>query len=48
MAFRMLLGRDALKGHSIIDPGKTLSQGKLSLKQLQSLYAEYHKDKHNS
>jgi len=42
MTFRMLLGRNALKGHLIIDPGKTLSQGKLSLKQLRSLYAKHH------
>ncbi|HQY22150.1 MAG TPA: RimK/LysX family protein [Gammaproteobacteria bacterium] len=41
MTFRMLLGRDALKGHSIIDPGKILCQGKLMLKQLRSLYTSH-------
>jgi ribosomal protein S6--L-glutamate ligase len=41
MTFRMLLGRDALKGHSMIDPGKILYQGKLKLKQLRSLYASH-------
>jgi ribosomal protein S6--L-glutamate ligase len=46
MTFRMLLGRDALKGHSIIDPGKILCQGKLKLKQLHSLYGS-HKSIHN-
>jgi ribosomal protein S6--L-glutamate ligase len=47
MTFRMLLGRDALKGHSIIDPGKILCHGKLKLKQLRSLYAS-HKSLHHS
>ncbi len=38
MTFRMLLGRDALKGHSMIDPGKILCQGKFKAKQLRTLY----------
>lgn len=40
MIFRMLLGRDALKGHSIIDPGKILCQGRLKRRQLLALYAK--------
>jgi hypothetical protein len=48
MRFRMLLGRDALKGHSIVDPGRTLCQGKLSTKQLKILYAHSHKGIHHS
>ena len=43
MRFRMLLGRDALKGHSLVDPGKILYQGKLSSKQLHQLYMHPHK-----
>lgn len=39
MAFRMLLGRDALKGHAIINPGRMLYQGRLSKKTLKTLYA---------
>jgi len=46
MTFRMLLGRDALKGHSMIDPGKILCQGKLKLKHIRSLYAS-HKSIHH-
>lgn len=38
MVFRMLLGRDALKGHSVIDPGRSLCQGKLSPKQIKAYY----------
>lgn len=38
MAFRMLLGRDALKGQVIIDPGKILRQGKLSKREIRLLY----------
>lgn len=38
MVFRMLLGRDALKGHSIIDPGKTLCQGKINPKEIHKFY----------
>lgn len=41
MTFRMLLGRDALKGHSIIDPGKTLCQGKLNKRQINTLYMKH-------
>lgn len=45
MVFRMLLGRDALKGHSIVDPGKILCQGKFNAKQLRLLYTHHgHKD----
>ena len=39
MIFRMLLGRDALKGHSIIDPGQIFCHGKLNVKDLRSLYS---------
>lgn len=42
MAFRMLLGRDALKNHSIIDPGKILIQGKLKASALYKLYIDRH------
>ncbi len=42
LTFRMLLGRDALKEHAIIEPGKTLCQGKLTLKRLHLLYAHSH------
>lgn len=38
MAFRMILGRDALKGHAMIDPGKILKQGKLSKREIRKLY----------
>ncbi len=44
MRFRMLLGRDALKNHSIIDPGKFLCQGKLTTKKLHALYKHHEKD----
>lgn len=40
MAFRMLLGRNALKGHLVVDPGKALIHGKLSKRQAQILYAQ--------
>jgi len=43
MAFRMLLGRDALKNHSVIDPGKILIQGKLKARELHALYMHHHK-----
>lgn len=39
MRFRMLLGRNALTGHTIIDPGKRLCQGKIASKVLRSVYA---------
>lgn len=38
MAFRMLLGRDALKGHAIVDPQRSLCQGKLTKRDLKQLY----------
>jgi hypothetical protein len=43
MVFRMLLGRDALKGHSVVDPGKIFCQGKRLHKDLRSLYKHDHK-----
>lgn len=41
MRFRMLLGRDALKDHAIIDPGKILCQGKLLRKEIRTLYTTH-------
>lgn len=38
MVFRMLLGRNALKGHSIVDPGKILCQGRLKKSDIRKLY----------
>lgn len=38
MAFRMLLGRDALKGHAIVDPQSSLHQGKFKKSDLRKLY----------
>lgn len=38
MTFRMLLGRDALKGHTLIDPQKTFCQGKLPKSELKLIY----------
>jgi ribosomal protein S6--L-glutamate ligase len=38
MTFRMLLGRDALKGRAIVDPAKALRQGRLSKRELRGLY----------
>jgi ribosomal protein S6--L-glutamate ligase len=38
MAFRMLLGRDALKGHSFVDPGKILTMGEFTKKEVRKLY----------
>jgi ribosomal protein S6--L-glutamate ligase len=46
MVFRMLLGRDALKGHSIIDPGKILCQGKLKRRELLALYTKTQRGDH--
>ncbi len=43
MTFRMLLGRDALKGHTLILPGKILIQGNIRPKQLKTLYHQTHK-----
>jgi hypothetical protein len=40
MTFRMLLGRDALKGHLIVDPGRKLCLGMLSQKELRKLYPQ--------
>jgi ribosomal protein S6--L-glutamate ligase len=38
LSFRMLLGRDALKNHVIVDPGKTMQQGKLTKRSVRALY----------
>jgi ribosomal protein S6--L-glutamate ligase len=38
LAFRMLLGREALRGHVIIDPSRSHLQGKWTKSQLHSLY----------
>lgn len=38
LAFRMLLGREALNGHVIIDPMKSMRQGKPTLKSLKQIY----------
>jgi ribosomal protein S6--L-glutamate ligase len=38
MRFRMLLGRDALKGHTLIDPTKMHCHGRLSRQQINQLY----------
>lgn len=38
LAFRMLLGRDALKHDFLIEPGRKLYQGKHSKRQIRSLY----------
>jgi ribosomal protein S6--L-glutamate ligase len=40
MAFRMLLGRDALKGHAIVDPQTSLHQGKFKKQELRRLYRQ--------
>lgn len=40
LAFRMLLGRDAMKNHCIIFPGKTLLQGKYTKAEVTKLYKE--------
>ncbi len=44
MAFRMLLGRDALKGHSIVDPGRILCQGNLKVSEIKKRYKNIHKE----
>jgi len=38
LVYRMLLGRDALKHHFMIEPGKKLYQGKYSIRQISRLY----------
>lgn len=38
LAFRMLLGREALNGHVIIDPMKSMRQGKPPLRLLKQIY----------
>jgi ribosomal protein S6--L-glutamate ligase len=38
LSFRMLLGREALNGHVIIDPMKSMRQGKPSIKVLKQVY----------
>lgn len=48
MIFRMLLGRDALKGHSVVDPGRKVCQGKPGSKQLHALYLHLQKGSHTS
>lgn len=42
MRFRMLLGRDAIRKHTIIDPMYTLCQGKITRKQLKKYYPINH------
>ena len=44
MVFRMLLGRDALKGHSIVDPARILCQGKMKRSDIRKLYKNKHKE----
>ena len=38
MVFRMLLGRDALKGDFLVDPGRILCQGKMKRSDIRTLY----------
>lgn len=40
MSFRMLLGRNALKGHVLVDPGKIMLQNKLTKRSLRTLYIQ--------
>jgi ribosomal protein S6--L-glutamate ligase len=40
MKFRMLLGRDALKGHCLVDPARTMAQGKLSKVAMRKIYKQ--------
>jgi hypothetical protein len=42
MAFRMLLGRDALRSLFVIDPHKILCQGKKTPNELRKLYKKNH------
>lgn len=41
LIFPMLLGRDALKGKIIVDPGRILCQGKKKISEVRRLYAEF-------
>ncbi len=47
LSFRLLLGRDALK-NTIIEPGKTLLQGKIKPKTLANLYTKHHRKNHHA
>jgi ribosomal protein S6--L-glutamate ligase len=38
LTFPMLLGRDALKGHNIVDPARILCQGKQKMSAVRKLY----------
>ncbi len=40
LAFRMLLGRDALKQDFLIEPGKKLYQGKYTKREIKLFYAD--------
>jgi len=48
LSFRLLLGRDALKKGIMIEPGKTLLQGKIQPKALARLYTKHHRENHHS
>lgn len=39
MAFRMLLGRDALRDHFMIEPGRFLIHGKLTKREIRHMYS---------
>lgn len=43
LAFRMLLGREALKSRVIIDPTKALCQGKIKSAKLRAIYRKLNK-----
>lgn len=38
LSYRMLIGRDAIRGHVMINPAKTHCQGRLSSRALRNLY----------